>query len=197
MASITDISKLEIELKDLQKQRSEVEYRLKGLESQEKSRQGVLGKRNRPNENSFQNKRLRDNFGVKDEGRSQRDNNGVRSFHNSGGIDKDNKKPGRLSSVLTGQKASGRDFRDSRDSRDTRDRENRDNKDRDSHVSRNRETKDEPKRPKLTSAIVSSTPIAVVGEKPRPSLDTSGEETKKRSKKTLRSYRWNFEVFQE
>jgi len=86
--------------------------------------------------------------------------------------------PGRLlSSVVTSSQKSGlRDSRESRDSRDSRNvREFRE-----THSNRN--NREEPRKPKLTSAIVSSTPIPVVGEKPRPSLDTSGEETKKRSK---------------
>jgi len=95
----------------------------------------------------------------------------------------------------------------SKDLRDTRDREIRDRETRDIGRSRDsgfrdsgfrdsgfRDSKEEPKRPKLTSAIVSSIPV--VGEKPRPALDTSGEETKKRSKKlfglivgTLKSFK--------
>jgi len=178
MTSALEISRLETELKELQKKRGDVENRLKTLENKEKVQQGLLGKRNRAEFPSVQNKRL--NTGgegkKREEGRGPRDES--RSSFNSRGINdrererEPNNKPGRLlSSVVTSPQKSGlRDSRESRDSRNVREPHS------------NRNNREEPRKPKLTSAIVSSTPIPVVGEKPRPSLDTSGEETKKRSR---------------
>jgi len=175
MTAVLDtVNKLEVELKDLQKKRGEVEHRLKTIENKEKAQQGLLGKRNRGENQNLQNKRLRDNAGDKrEEGRGIRDDSRS-NFNNRGANDRDregNNKPTRLSSVVSGQRPSARDSTTNR-------------------------VKEEPKKPKLTSAIVSSTPIPVVGEKPRPSLDTSSEETKKRSRKlfgvlvgTLKSFK--------
>jgi len=177
-AVVDNISKLEVELKELQKKRGDVEYRLRNLDNKEKAQQGLLGKRNRSENTNQQNKRFRENSG---DNNSRRENQRDSNFHNRNSqndrehSDKEtNNKPTRLSSVVTGQRSHH--VRDSQQS--------------------SRSNREEPKKPKLTSAIVSSTPIPVVGEKPRPSLDTSSEETKKRSKKlfgvligTLKSFK--------
>jgi len=178
MAAVVEtVSKLELELKELQKKRGDVEYRLRNLENKEKAHQGLLGKRTRVDHNAQQNKRpSRETWGAdgKDEGRSTNRDDSRSNFNNRGSNDREresNNRPTRLSSIVTGQRSNPRE----------------------SHSSK---TKEEPKKPKLTSAIVSSNPIPVVGEKPRPSLDTSSDETKKRSRKlfnvilgTLKSFK--------
>jgi len=52
-----------------------------------------------------------------------------------------------------------------------------------SSIISSRETGKSTVKPKVTSAIVSTTPVPQVGEKPRPSLDTSNKESKSRNRK--------------
>jgi len=167
MTAVVEINKLELELKELQKKRGDVEYRLKSLENKEKAQQGLLGKRIRNENSNLQNKKVKENTSEnarKEDGRGLKDDSRS-SFNNRGASEREREtqnRSSRLSSVVTGQRSGGnRDLKDSYS---------------------NRTNKEEPRKPKLTSAIVSSTPIPIVGEKPRPSLDTSSEETKKRSK---------------
>jgi len=160
MAAV-DVSRLETELKELQKKRGDVEYRLRSIENKEKAQQGLLGKRGRAdNTHQQQAKRFRevrsDNRAEgsrREEGRPREEP--PRSYRGDRDREQDTR-PSRLSSIVTGQRAISRDSQANR--------------------------REEPKKPKLTSAIVNSNPIPVVGEKPRPSLDTSSEETKKRSR---------------
>jgi len=179
MTAVVDgISILEAELKELQKKRVDVEFRLRNMDNKEKSQHGLLGKRNRGENANQQNKRVRENTGDNNKRDNQRDSN----FYKRSSTNNDrerteketNNKPTRLASVVTGQRSSVRDSQ---------------------HTS-SRTNREELKKPKLTSAIVSPNPFPVDGEKPRSSLDTSSEETKTRSRKlfgvlvgTLKSFK--------
>lgn len=176
------VSKLAAEIKELQKTRGEVEYRLRGLENKEKVQQQggppLLGKRGRPGDNIVASKRFREGEretrrdvfrGRNDEGRNrERERADDRP---------ENKAPGRIASVAVGVRRDSRDSRDSRDNRDSwvnpRDssRDSREPRD----VGRFRE---ESRRPQLSSAIGD----ASFGAEKRPALDTNNEETKRRSK---------------
>lgn len=179
------VSKLAAEIRDLQKKRGDVEYRLRGLEHKEKAQQQggapLLGKRGRAGDNIVASKRFREGEreprrgDVRGEGRNrERDDLG------------DTKPPGRIASVAVGVRRDLRDSRDARDSRESRDswvnpresrdswvnpREGRDSRD----MGRSRE---ESRRPQLSSTIGD----APFGSEKRPSLDTNNEETKRRSK---------------
>jgi hypothetical protein len=172
------VSKLATEIRELQKKRGDVEYRLRGLENKEKFQQQggapLLGKRGRPGDNIVASKRFRegeretrtgDFRGRLDEGRGrERD-------------DRADNRPGRIASVAVGVRRDSRDSRDPRDSRESRDSwvnprdHSRDSRD----VGRSRE---ESRRPQLSSTIGD----APHGSEKRPSLDTNNEETKRRSK---------------
>jgi len=130
MAS-ADILSLESELQLLHKQRDEVEFRLRGLETKERN-QAARAARNAE----------RTPTGIK-RGREDRPAPSSRN----GRTEVESKKP-RLSSVVSTQ---GEDAQ----------------------------------KPKVHSAIVSHTPVAVVGEKPRPSLDASSKEAKSRNKRVF------------
>lgn len=106
MTAVVEINKLESELKELQKKRGEVEYRLKSLE---KAQQGLLGKRNRTDSSNLQNKRFKENEdnGGKEEVKSGSREEFRPSLNSRIISDRDrdrepiNKPSNRLSSVVT------------------------------------------------------------------------------------------------
>jgi len=158
IAATSEIHTIEEELKALQKQRQEVEQRLKGLESKKPQEGHLKGKESGNNRSGAgSNKRLRE------EREPYSTSNRREPVDRNRNADNDHlSKKSRLSSVVSKQG----------DSRN--DRERHREKDRDSSTSG---------KPKLTSAIVSTNPVPVVGEKPRPSLNTNSTEAKSRNKK--------------
>jgi len=183
MATVVEdqVSKLAAEIKELQKTRGEVEYRLRGLENKEKAQQQggapLLGKRGRPGDNIVASKRFRE--GERETRRDvvrERNDEGRNRERERGDDRPDNKAPARIASVAVGARRDSRETRDSRDSRDSWVQQPRDNSRRDGRdVGRSRE---EPRRPQLSSTIGD----ASLGSEKRPSLDTNNEETKRRSK---------------
>jgi len=166
MAAVAEVSKLELEIKELAKKRGEVEFRLRHLEHKEKVQEGaVLGKRGRPESGDQQNKRAREGEEQKEEGGRSRVDAERRSSFNNRDRDRERDYSGnrgsRLSSVVSGGRREDSSRRDSFDSR----------------------SREEIRRPKLNSALGAHNPIPSFGEKPKPALDSSSEEMKSRNRK--------------
>jgi len=130
-----DLVTLESELQSLYRQRDQVEYRLRGLESKERNQAKKRGERVSTRDSS--SKRARDDRPLIDRNETE-----------------PNKKPKLSSAVVTND----------REMKDAVEREK------------------EKEKPKVTSSIVTSNPIPVIGEKPRPALKSEHPD-KVRNKK--------------